>query len=270
LKIGYKYSLICAVLVLLVLSTISASASLEVSGSRLEADVSPGDRLSHEITVTSLDSNSSKNMSVDLLGYGQGLDGAVLGLQEKDDNSPYSARSFLEVSPAKFDLQPNVPQNIILNVTVPYDVVSGSRYALAFIHGAPVGDSKVKIITGMNVPVILNIKEGEKLTTGTIESLLAEQPISSKMLNTSLTFKNTGNTRYNIFVEGLLKDEDGNVVAEASESTFTPILPTYSREVWLQFNPDQELLPGNYLIKETVKLEDGIEVESKEINLSID
>jgi len=270
MKMIYKNPLVIAALVSIIfLLTISALASLEVSGSFLEAEVSPGDSLSHEITVTLSDSNSSANISVDLLGYGQGIDGAVIGLQEEDDSSPYSARPYLNVSPARFELQPDIPQKVILDVKIPQEADSGGRYALAFIHTDPVGESNVKIITGINVPVMLNIKDSEKLTTGAIESLTADEPISAKMVNTSLIFKNTGNTLYNILVEGWLEDKEGNILAETSKSTFIPILPTFSREVRLRFSPAQELDPGTYVIEEVVKLEDNTTIATEKIELDI-
>jgi hypothetical protein len=270
MNLRYNSLAICGASISLLILMLSAFGSLEIDGSILEAEVLPGDNLSHEINITLIDSNATQNMSVDILGYGQGLGGAVIGLEEKKDSSPYSARSFLTVSPSTFQLKPGVPQKVILDVSIPDNVGSGSMYALAFIHTAPQGNKNVKIITGVNIPVILNIKDTEKTTMGCIEILSAEKPNSSGKLNTSLVFKNTGNTRYNILVEGRLKDINGNVLAEAAKSTFIPILPIYSREIVLEFNLDQKLDPGTYLIEETVNHRaDGITIDSKDIELYI-
>lgn len=119
------------------LSSTPALAGLGVSGAIFMADVNPGQSITHEITVGSDPTDPPMNLSIDVIGFGQGLDGANMELLPEDDKSPYSARPFLKATPTGFHLDPGASQKVVLEGSIPMDVGSGGRYALVSIHSQP-------------------------------------------------------------------------------------------------------------------------------------
>jgi hypothetical protein len=252
------------------LASTPAMAGLGVSGALFMADANPEQSITHEITVDSDPTDLPMNLSVDIIGFGQGLDGANMELLLEDDNSPYSARPFLKATPASFHLEPGASQKVILEGSIPNDVGSGGRYALVGVHSQSMGEGNVGISVGVDVLVILNIAGTDLQKTGEITSLELLKPVTAEHQNVSLIFENTGNYHYKAYAEAVLSNNNGEVIANASTPlSFSSILPTMLREFKIPLSPERKLSPGRYNINASVSLEDGTELATKEIDFKI-
>lgn len=246
------------------------STGLEASGAILEVEVAPGEHIRHKMIVCIDDTEPSMGILVEVVGFGQSLDGGNVELDPELDTGPYSARGFLSVSPASFHLEPGGSQRVLLEGEVPADVGAGGRYALVYIHSLPTGGGPVGIALAIDVPVLLTISGTQLVKTGEIMSLNVSEPVSGEPLSVSVVFKNTGNYHFKVFSEGVLKDEGGAVLAHASTTlTSSSIIPSCSRLFELSLSPSSELQPGTYYVRSTVSLEDGTILDGKEARFEI-
>jgi hypothetical protein len=259
----------CGFLILFILP-VPGLAGLGVSGALFMENVSPGQSVAHEIVVNSDLTDPPMDFIVEVAGFGQALDGGNIRLQEEVDNSPYSARSFLNISPKSFHLDSGASQKVVLDGIIPKDVGNGGRYALASIHSQPMGNGTVGISVGADVLVALTIVGTEQQISGEITGLELIKPVESEHTNVSLIYKNTGNYHYKSRVEAVLSNDKGEFIINASTPlSFSSILPTMSREFKMSLNPGKKLSQGKYRINASVNLEDGTVLATKEIAFRI-
>jgi hypothetical protein len=256
-------------LVLILLAIGIASAGLGTSGSKLEKDFAPGDHLIHVMHVKSDASDPPMDIQVDLLGYGQAENGATRELNASNDTSPYSARSFLKVSPASFHLEPGNAQDITLEGDIPKDVGSGSRYALVKIHTGAMGKGMVGFILAIDVPILLTVSGSEVQNKGEIENFSLEQPVSAAKQTMSLLFKNTGNIYYYPTVKAVVTDKNGTIDANVTVPSTISHLPTFTRLFKFDLKSETPLKPGKYNVNATVSLNDGTFLASKEVSFVV-
>ena len=111
---------------IIISSIVTAPVSgFSVSGAIFEAEVAPGQSISHNMTVSIDESDPPMNLLAEVVGFGQTLDGGNIELSPMADTSPCSARSFLSVDPTSFHLDPGESQNVLLDGIVPFDIGSG-------------------------------------------------------------------------------------------------------------------------------------------------
>jgi len=246
------------------------SLALQVKGVVFKADVSPGEHIGHLITVSSDENSAPMDLVVELGGFGQTLGAGSVALGEEEDDSPYSARSFLEINPTSFHLEPGESQEVIVEGIVPNDVDSGGRYALVTFRSGPVAsDGNVGIAVGANVPVFLTISGTDQMTTGEITDLGMEEPVSANSPRAYLIFKNTGNYHFKSLVKAELTDSYGDVIAEMTTPLSSSLIPPNSRRFDVTFNPSTELEPGTYSVTATVEMEDGTVLDSEETEFEV-
>jgi len=247
-----------------------ALAGLTVSGSFCDADVTPGQHIEHDMIISTDAGDGQMEMQVDILGFGRDLKGQNIGLNPDEDISPYSARPFLRVSPRNFTLSPGSSQNVLLEGDIPTDVGEGGRYVLVYIHSNPSGSGNVGFAVAVEVPVRLTIAGTKLVKTGEITDLSINKPISREKQNVSLTFNNTGNYNYYASAEAVLKDMNGSILSNSSTPAgFNSILPATSRQFDLSITPNIKLQSGSYSITSTVRLDDGTELASREIEFDL-
>ena len=251
-------------LILLALTTISAG--LRISGGVFEADVTPGEHVMHEISI--YNTSSPANFTVVIDGLGQQSNGGTIDVKPDQDTSPYSARSFLTVSPSKFHLEPGASQTVKVEGDIPNNI-SGGRYAMVSIRSGVVGkmaigQNVVGFAVGSNVPVRLTVSNTNLLQTGKITELKVDEPISARQQNISLNFTNTGNYHLSGLAKAELKDANGNLISNASTPLSGNIYPTFSNLFMFSLVPVNKLKPGTYDLNATVNLEDGTVLASKE------
>lgn len=264
----YIKSVFLAFLALLVIAP--TSMGFGVSGAVFKGDVSPGQELVHEISVSNDVDSAPQNMVAEVYGFAMNENGANVELSPGDDTGPYSARSFLSVEPNSFVLEPGERKTLLLTGTVPEDVGSGGRYALVSIKTMPKGGGgNIRVSTAIQVLVLLTIKDSELVQTGEITDLVASK--SDEGVAVDLIFENSGNVHYRPFVGVVLKNEDGEVLAEEMPAQISSsILPTNSRLVKMTLVPKADLDPGIYTVEATVSLEDGTLLDSEEATVSLE
>ena len=114
----------------------------------------------------------------------------------------------------------------------------------------------------IQVLVLLTIKDSELIETGEITDLAASK--SDEGAAVDLEFENTGNVHYKPLVGAVLKNEDGEILAE-EEPKQSPgtILPTNSRLFKMVLVPEEELAPGTYTVEASVIHEDGTVLDTE-------
>jgi hypothetical protein len=91
--------------VILLLSLAPTSFGLGVEGVIFEAEAAPGQHVSHEITVSLRENEGPMDLQVEILDWGQSLDGSNQELEE-GAIACCSAKDFLRASPTEFTLSP--------------------------------------------------------------------------------------------------------------------------------------------------------------------
>lgn len=258
------------ILLSILLASGTASAGLGVSGAIFEANVTPDQHISHEMIVKTDATDQPMDIVVEVIGFGRSLDGANAKIEPDLDNSPYTARPFLNVSPTSFHLEPGGSEKVMLQGIIPTNVGEGGRYALINIRSLPIGKGNVGMAVAIDVPVRLTIANTRLIKKGEITNLSIDKPILQKAQNVSLLFNNTGNYHYNAFAEAALMDKNGKVLANASTPlTTSSIIPMTARLFRMELTPRQKLWPGSYKINSTVRLEDGTMLAAKEISFKV-
>lgn len=251
----------------LILTIGTASAGFAVSGAIFEANVTPGQHIIHKMVLNTDTSDLPMDFAAEMIGFGRSLDGANAELRPEQDISPYTARLFLNVSPASFHLDPGDSQEVMLEGDIPLNVGDGGRYALVNIRSLPIGEGNVGMAVAVDVPVRITIMNTRLIKTGEISNFSIDTPISQQAQNVSLLFNNTGNYHYYAFAEATLMDVKGNILANASTPlTVSSIIPMTARLFRMQLMPRKELRHNSYKINLAVRLEDGTKLATKEID----
>ncbi len=284
IKILLKF-FIGAMIILLTLGL--PSAGISVSPSIIEKEVDPGQHISTEIDISSSSDENGGNYIIEALGFGYTPEGGTWAIKADQDTSPYSARTFLNITPSNFYIEPGKSEKVLIEADVPKNVGEGGRYALIKIRSSPksmntTGASGASISVAFNIPVLFTIP-GTKIITGEITSLKFSEPKIkldgtkedeaplSAMQNITVAFKNTGNYHYKARAMAELQDESDHILTNATSSvSFNSIIPTFTGEFKLSLIPSVQLKPGSYVIKSIVSnADDGTEIASKEMKFGI-
>lgn len=250
---------------------IPLSSGFLIDSMEFKGDVSPGQKLIHEINVSSGVGDPIQNLTANIYGWAMTEDGAYIELSPEDDKGDSTARPFLSIEPKSFVLVPGKVERLNITGTVPNDVSPGTKYALVTIKTVPMPEegNVVLISTAYQVLVILNIKGTDLIKTGEITDL------SASMINQNVTvdllFKNTGNTHYKPLVEAILKNENGKELAKFGPERTRPesVLPSNLRRFNVSLVSEEDLSPGKYTVEGKVSLEDGTVLDSKETEFEI-
>jgi hypothetical protein len=256
-----------AFLVLLML--VPPSVGLGIGGAIFIEDVSPGQKLVHEITVSNDENISIQNMTAEVYGFERSLDGVNVEIPLENDTGSFTARPFLSVEPKILDLGPGERKTLLLTGTVPEDVGPGGKYALVIIKTAPKVNSGISISTAIQVVVLLTIKDSKLIRTGNISGLTASKA-DNESVAVAITFENTGNIHYKPFVEATLKSENSDILAnEEPKEIDGTILPMNLRLCKVNLVSKTSLPPGTYTVEAKVTNEDGTVLDSKETAFTV-
>jgi hypothetical protein len=247
-----------------------ASPGLSVEPIVLGANVAPGDSRTFTMTVSSAPGDAATDILVEAMGLGQSLGGGYRELTEGEDTSPYSARSFIDISPQEFRLEPGASQEVEITVAVPSGIGDGGRYAVIYTHTKPATQSGTSIVSAVGSSVVLTLKGTELTQAGSITDFDIGELTSGEPIEVTAVLENTGNYHYKARAEATLRDGSGNELAADSASlTGTSIVPAYSRQFDFSLSPETELGPGTYYINLEVCLEDGTLIDSRTESLEI-
>jgi hypothetical protein len=248
--------------VLIVLAFLAASPAsaaengLRVQGAILQADVSPGQNLTHKMTVSIGTEDPATEITVRLGGYGQALSGAS-ELLETADNTDFSARAFITLDKESFHLEPGGSEVVTATIQVPLDVGAGGRYALINIKTGAAGGGGVGMITAVNVPIVLTVKDTTLTRQGEITGLNIEVA-GGQTLNIDTIFHNTGNYHFRIQGNITISKFQGKTLKTIPVPlTSSSIIPEMSLRLSAQYEPEAVLAKGIYIVKSQVMLDDG-------------
>jgi len=265
IKLRHRYlvapllTAVAAMLVsLLAVVFVSADPGLRVSGAVCEGEVVPGESYIHKITVSTRETDSAMDIQIDVMGWGQSLQGIARALQASEDTSSYSAREYITVEPESFHLEPGQSQDVVASIRIPEDVGSGGRYAIIYIHSAPAGEGQVAVVSAINTLVLLTIKDSQIVHKGKMTEFTISEVVSGQPIDILTTFQNTGNHHFKIKGEVTISDAQGEVL-DTFYIPLTPssMIPTMSRQLEASFVPQRELPAGVYSVTLKVMLEDN-------------
>jgi len=264
-----------AVLALLLLIFLPCTQAVIVSGVIFNPEVNAGEHVSHEITVSQKSTENATDLTIDLYDWNQTIDGSNIVGEEGSVKTPYSAKSFLNVTPSSLHLEPGSTKKILVEGDIPADTSPGGRYAIVSIMDSPKLAGKgegtaglVSVVVGYKALIMIKVR-GDILQTAEITDLSVEKSISPKQQNVTMTLKNTGNFHYKPDIELAIKDKNGNILANDTLVTNSSIIPPFSHNFRLSLKPENGLEPGKYLISARVSLKDGTKIASKEMEIEI-
>jgi hypothetical protein len=268
-KMDFKVAKFTFAAFLSILMLVPLSVGFGVGGAIFVEDVSPGQKLVHEITVLNDENESIQNMAAEVYGFARSLDGVNVEIPLENDTGSFTARPFLSVEPKSFDLGPGEQKTLLLTGTVPEDVGPGGKYALVVIKTVPKVRSGISFSAAIQVVVQLTVNGTELIKTGNITDLTASKG-KNESVAVDITFENTGNIHYKPFVGATLKSEKGDVLAnEEPKQVDGSILPMNLRLIKVDLVPDTSLAPGTYTVEAKVTKEDGTVLDSKETTFTL-
>jgi P pilus assembly chaperone PapD len=265
-----KQLLIGLVLALALTAIIAAPvlAGLRVTNAKIQESASPGQVITTVMNVSD-NTDAPMDITVDVDGLGNYLDGPVLAVVPESDASPYTARTFTTASPASFHLEAGQTQSVTVTISVPANVGDGGRYAIVFIRTIPSGTG-VAISTAVAAQVLLTIQGSNLIITGDITSLNLSTPKSEQLFSIAAIVNNTGNYHYKLSLNGSVKDNLGQVVGEAWQTdSIYNLIPTFAQQVNVPFNISQELAPGVYTAQVDAYTTDGVFLDSSTIEFAL-
>jgi len=208
------------------------------------------------------------DLVVDVLGLGQSLQQSNTGLLPEKDTSPYSARTFITVSPQKFHLEPGASQEVKATIAVPQDAGMGGRYAMITIHNAPTGSGSTLIVTAISVPMVITLTGSGATKTGAITKLTVADLIPGQPIKIITELKNTGNSHYKVKTNVSITDSAGKVVATGgTDASSRSIVPPFTGAY--DVNIATPLPVGTYTITSVASRDDGTVLDTKTIPYEI-
>ena len=258
-------TIIC--LVFLMLCPLPASA-IRVSGSKYVGSIATGSSAVHTMTVSINPDDSPMDLTVDVQGFGQTLQQSNYGLSPDKDTSPYSARTFITVSPQTFHLAPGGSQVVTATIAVPQNVGDGGRYAMLTIRNAPLGKGTMMIVTSISVPVVVTLTGTTTIQKGSITDVTVSDVIPGQPIKFTTSLKNTGNYHYKVKNNVTITDSSGAVITTAgTDVSVSSIMPTFTQNYIV--NLDTSPPPGTYTASSKVSSEDGTALDTKTASFEV-
>jgi hypothetical protein len=248
-----------AVLMSLVALPVSANPGLSVSNAEIVTNVTPGQTLTESMTVSIGANDPATQITAQVTGVAQSLQGGYELLDAAQDTGPYSARTFVTLSTSSFQLQPGGSQSVTATIQVPQNAGAGARFAIINFATQPVaGSSGVGIITAVDVPVYLTISGTQLTETGKITGISTSTVTSGQPLNILINFENTGNNYFKVQGTDTVTNAQGQTVGTMSiPLTSSSIIPGMTRQLSTTLTSASTLPVGTYTINSQVTLSDG-------------
>jgi hypothetical protein len=251
----------------LVLCTLPTSA-IRVTGTKYTGSIAPGNSAVHTMTVSTNADDPPMDLMIDVLGFGQTPEQGTFGLSKEKDTSPYSARTYISVSPKTFHLEPGGSQEVKATITIPSNVGDGGRYAMVTIRNAPVGNGTTGIVTSITVPFLVAITGSAMTMKGSITDVTVGDIIPGQAIKISTVVKNTGNYYYKVKTNVSVSDSTGKVVASGgTDVTTSSIIPPFSENYDVSIGTPLSL--GMYNITSVASREDGTVLDTKTVPFEI-
>jgi len=243
------------------LASVEASPGFTVEGALLVTEVSPGDTLTHKITLSITAADPSQDIVARVAEAEQNLDGTYKSYAIPSGQNNFSACSYITLDRNTAHLEPGSRQELIATVRVPSDAGDGGRYAVINIQTRPVGQGGVGISSAVNVPVYLTIKNTRLQYSGEIEAVSTGEITNGKPVDILVTFHNQGNVHFKVKGEVTVSEAGGKKLGAVAIASGTSIIPSMDRQLQASFIPDHNLSPGIYQVTTKVTLEDGTQLD---------
>lgn len=246
----------------------AADRGLTVQGAILMATVSPGQNLTHRMTVSIGTDDQATEITVRIGDFGQSLSGTY-ELLEPAGNSSLSACPFITLDKESFHLEPGGSEVVTATIQIPEDVGAGGRYALINISTGPVGNGGVGMVTAVNVPIFLTVDDTTLNRQGEITGLDMEAA-GEQSFDISTIFRNTGNYHFKVKGEITISNSQKQTLDDISVPlTSTSLIPNMSLQLQANYSPQAALPEGIYTVKSRVMLEDGTVLDAKQAGFRV-
>lgn len=241
-------------------------ADMRMNGGPFIAEMSPGESLTHEVIIECPEEDQALDFEAIVMGFGMDTVGGPQLIPNDKYNETISAINIINVTPSRFRLEPGQSQVVTIEANMPDNIGDGTKYALVNIRGYPKeNNGSINIALAINTRVQLTVAGSNLIRTANIARFELNPDGNATMLLT-----NTGNTDMKASAKAELRDAKGNILGNATCSAAPfGIIPSYSQEFLLSFNPESRLTPGTYNVEATAELEDGTIVASKEMEIEI-
>jgi len=250
------------VMMLLPAPPVAADKGLKVEGAILAVNVTPGQNLTYEMTVSIGTDDEATDITVRVGEFGQSLTGTY-ELLETAGNVSLSAVPFITLDKESFHLEPGGSEVVTATIQIPDDVGAGGRYALINIQTGVTGGGGVGTISAVNVPVALTVTNTTLLRQGEITELDIEVA-GGQTLNLDTIFHNTGNYHFRIKGQITISKFKGQTLKTIPlPLTSGSIIPDMSLQFKTNYQPEKVLAKGIYIVKSQVMLADGTVLAEK-------
>jgi hypothetical protein len=218
-----------------------ANPGLTVVGAKLDVTVSPGQTVTHKMTVSLAPGDPPMDIRVEVRDWGI-----------------YSAKNYIAIDKTSFHLEPGGSQNVTATINIPANAGDGGRYAIIGIAQTPVPGVAIQSLVAVDVPILLTIKDSRLVHSGKIKEITCDKVVSAQPVVIRVTFENTGNHHYGVKAELTVSDASQKVLDTISiPLTLSTIKPAMSSELAAAFIPKGDLPLGLYSVKSRVMMEDG-------------
>jgi hypothetical protein len=261
---------IIAVLFFVIIFAIQPVGAVKVEGAKIMLDVVPGTTYIFPMAISTKPDDSASDYAVDLLGFGQSIDGgSYTPLAVTDDTGPYSARSFISVPSPVIHLDPGQRREFSATIKIPQTVGEGGRYALVYIHPAAAAGEQTSFATAIIVPVMLTVKDTTLTETGTITDVKVSEITEGKPVTIRTVLQNTGNHHYYGVVNRItITDAGGRIVATTTTSPAAhAVIPGQS--IGLDATVNKPLPAGTYTLMSEVTLESGAVIGTRTLSYTV-
>ena len=251
----------------------AVAAGLDITGSLLDVTMQPGTAYVHTMTIGN-GFAYSLDLKVEARGLGQELDGSYVPLTSDNDQSPYSALTYIaSIDKPSLHLEPGAAENVQVVVSAPAEAAAGTRYACVYINSQPAGTGQMGVVVAAIVPVVVTVPGSEPVKTADITGVTPAEVKSGQPIRISTVVKNMGTYHFKATNQVTIKDEGGGIFSENSTAlTSSSIIPTFSRAFTASCTPADEekgMPPGEYLVVSRVVLEDGTLLDVETTSLTV-
>jgi hypothetical protein len=244
------------------------ASAIKVTGTKYVGSIAPGSSDVHTMTVSIGANETPMDLTVDVLGLGQTAQQSNTGLAPEKDTSPYSARTFITVSPQTFHLAPGGSQDVKAMITVPQNVGDGGRYAMITVRNAPIGNGTMAIVTSISVPVLVTITGSSITKTGSITNVTVADVIPGQPIRITTALKNNGNYHYKVYNNVSVADSTGKVVASGgSDLSVNSLIPTFTQNY--DINLVTPLPLGTYTVTSVITRDDGTVLDTRKVPFEV-
>jgi len=253
---------------LLATSPVAADKGLKVEGAILTRDVSPGQIVTHRMTVSIGAGHEATEIAVRAAHFSHSLAGTYQ-LLETAGNADLTAFPFITLDKESFHLEPGGSQVVTATIQVPQNVGAGSRYALISISTGATGAGAVGTISAVNVPISLTVKDTPLQRQGEITRLTLETA-GGQTLDIATIFLNTGNHHYRIKGEIVINRFRGQTLTTIPVPLISgSIVPDNKRQLKARYSPEETLAEGVYIVKSSVMMEDDTVLDAEMVAFEV-